>query len=84
LVAIDFFAHGSHQRPARNQCELVVRQPKASCCMCKVAQLINIHLIYQWIKFPLMPHEKTIAQNKFAIPGAVRVIDCTYSCTTCS
>jgi len=41
LVAIGFFVHGSYQRPAGNQCELVVSQPTASRCIRKVTQLIN-------------------------------------------
>jgi hypothetical protein len=83
LVAIGFFAHGSYQRPAGNQCELVVSQPTTSRCIRKVTQLINIHLLRQWIKFPMTAQEKAAAQNKFALaaqpfPGAIGAIDCTY------
>lgn len=83
LVAIGFFAHGSYQRPAGNQCELVVSQSTASRCIRKVAQLINTHLLRQWIKFPMTVQEKTTVQNKFSLaaqpfPGAIGAIDCTY------
>lgn len=47
LIAIGFFAHGSYQRPAGNQCELVVSQPTVSRCIYKVTRLINIHLLRQ-------------------------------------
>lgn len=80
LIAIGFFAHGSYQRPTGNQCELVVSQPTVSRCIRKVAHLINIHLLRQWIKFPMTAQEEAAVQNKFALaaqpfPGA---IDCTY------
>ncbi|XP_071570182.1 putative nuclease HARBI1 [Temnothorax nylanderi] len=83
LVAIGFFAHGSYQRPAGNQCELVVSQPTASRCIRKVARVINIRLLRQWIKFPMTAQEKAAVQNKFAqaaqpFPGAIGAIDCTY------
>lgn len=83
LVAIGFFAHGSYQRPTGNQTELVVSQPTVSRCIRKVAQLINIHLLRQWIKFSMTIQEKAAVQNKFALaaqsfPGAIGAIDCIY------
>jgi len=52
LVAINFYANGSYQRPVGNQCELVISQPATSCIR-KVTQLMNMHLLWQWIKFPM-------------------------------
>lgn len=83
LVAFGFFANGSYQRPAGNQCELVVSQPCTSRCIRKVAQLMNVYLLRQWVRFPMTANEKTIARNRFALapqpfPGAIGAIDCTH------
>ncbi|XP_071580309.1 putative nuclease HARBI1 [Temnothorax nylanderi] len=85
LVAVEFFANGSYQRPAGNQCEfaLTLSQPSTSRCVRKVAWLINRYLLRQWIKFPMTQQERTAARNKFAnarqpFPGAIGAIDCTY------
>lgn len=83
LIALSFFANGSYQRPAGNQCELVVSQPSASRCIRKVAQLMNVYLLRLWVRFPMTANKKTIARNKFALapqpfPGAIGAIDCTH------
>lgn len=83
LAAIGFFANGSYQRPAGNQFDLVISQPSASRCIRKIARLINMYLLRQWIKFPMTQPERTTARNKFAqapqsFPGAIGAIDCTY------
>ncbi|KYN11025.1 Putative nuclease HARBI1, partial [Trachymyrmex cornetzi] len=83
LAAIRFFANGSYQRPARNQCELQISQPSASRCIRKVARLINMYLLRERLKFPMTQVERAIARNKFtqapqSFPGAIGAIDCTY------
>ncbi|XP_071580831.1 putative nuclease HARBI1 [Temnothorax nylanderi] len=83
LVAFGFFANGSYQRPAGNQCELVVSQPCANRCIRKVVLLMNIHFLRRWISFPITAEEKTSTRNKFAqapqpFPGAIGAIDCTH------
>ncbi|XP_025995817.1 putative nuclease HARBI1 [Solenopsis invicta] len=82
LAAIGFFANGSYQRPAGNQCDLVISQPSTSRCIRKIARLINMFLLRQWIRFPMTQVERN-ARNKFAqapqsFPGAIGAIDCTY------
>lgn len=49
LVAINFYANGSYQRPVGNQCKLVISQPSTSRCIRRVRFLINVHLLRQWI-----------------------------------
>lgn len=83
LTTIGFFVHGSYQRPSGNQCELVISQPSTSRCVRKVTQLMNTHLLRQWIRFPMTPAERVTARNKFQrapqpFPGAISAIDCTY------
>jgi len=83
LVAINFYANGSYQRPVGNQCELVISQPATSRCIRKVTQLMNMHLLQQWIKFPMTVQERTVARNKFIhapqpFPSAIGAIDCTH------
>lgn len=83
LIAVNFYANGSYQRPVGNQCELVISQPSASRCIRRVTYLINVHLLRNWIKFPMTPAERVAARNKFidapqSFPGAIGAIDCTY------
>lgn len=83
MVAVEFFANGSYQRPAGNQCEFALSQPSTSRCIRKVARLINMYLLRQWIRFPMTQLERIAVQDKFAhapqsFPGAIGAIDCTY------
>lgn len=83
LVAINFYANGSYQRPVGNQCELVISQPSTSRCIRRVTSLMNMHFLRRWIKFPMTAQERTAARNAFihapqSFPGCIGAIDCTH------
>lgn len=44
---------------------------------------MNIHLLRQWVRFPMTVEERTAARNKFInapqpFPGCIGAIDCTH------
>ncbi|EFN88048.1 hypothetical protein EAI_17528, partial [Harpegnathos saltator] len=44
LVAVNFYANGSYQKPVGNQCELLISQPPTNRCIRTATYLINQHL----------------------------------------
>lgn len=83
LVAINFYANGSYQRPVGNQCEQVISQPSTSRCIRRVTHFMNMRLLRQWIRFPMTAQEKIATKNKFIhapqpFPGCIGAIDCTH------
>ena len=83
LVAINFYAHGSYQKPVGAHMNLIVSQPSASRCVNKVTNLLNERFLRRWVKFPMTPEERQRARTKCAeaaqpFQGAIGAIDCTY------
>lgn len=83
LVAINFYAHRSYQKPVGAHSSIVVSQPSAGRCINRVTNLFNEHLLHRWIQFPMIPEERQEARRKFALApqpfeGAIGAIDCTY------
>lgn len=83
LVTVQFYAHGSYQRPTGNQFSFNVSQPTVSRCLHAVTTLINQRLLRQWVQFPMTAEERRAARDKFAnapqpFAGAIGAIDCTF------
>ncbi|KYN03448.1 Putative nuclease HARBI1 [Cyphomyrmex costatus] len=83
LITIQFYAHGSYQRPTGDQFNFNVSQPVVSRCLHAVTTLINQHLLRRWVQFPMTREARQEARTKFRnapqpFEGAIGAIDCTF------